>query len=169
MKLSMWENECWQAVLNYCQIHIWHSFFYIKVNINLGITVVFSTVVLKHWCSWGSQEYNTLLRWNCITTITSLSVLHSLAKTMMEKMFRFQDWQLHTWTWWTWSIEKSLLKHVLNIGMEDSWIINWLFWFGAWSPRSSESSVPLGDWLTKKKQPRHVYFSVTKEKMHFPP
>lgn len=76
--------------------------------------------------------------------------------------YKFQEQQLCTWTWWTCNMENSLLKHVLNTGMEDNWIINWLFWFEVCKPRSKESSVPPGDWVTSKKRKAKI-FLITKE------
>jgi hypothetical protein len=51
----------------------------------------------------------------------------------------------HTWTWWTWSMEKSLLKQTFNIGTDDNCIISWLDGFAACKPPRSASSVPVGD------------------------
>lgn len=81
-------------------------------------------------------------------------ICHSKMYCMAKNFDKRHGHWLHTWTWWTCSIEKSLLKHALNIGMEECWIINWLFWFDACSPRSKRSSVPLGDCVTKKKGKR---------------
>lgn len=49
-------------------------------------------------------------------------------------------------------MEKSLLKHALSIGRDDNCTINWAFWFAVCNPLSNESSVPLGDWVTKKQK-----------------
>lgn len=56
-----------------------------------------------------------------------------------------------TCTWWTCSIEKSLLKQALNMGMDEGWT-NRLLPGGEpppWSALSSESSVPFEVWLTE--------------------
>lgn len=47
-------------------------------------------------------------------------------------------------------MEKSLLKHALSIGIDDNCTTNWAFWLAVCNPLSNESSVPLGDWVTKK-------------------
>lgn len=53
-------------------------------------------------------------------------------------------------------MEKSLLKHALSIGIDDNCTINWAFWLAVCNPLSNESSVPLGDWVTKtSKQKQH--------------
>lgn len=49
-------------------------------------------------------------------------------------------------------MEKSLLKHALSIGIDDNCTISWAFWLAACNPLSSESSVPLGDCVTRKQK-----------------
>lgn len=54
-------------------------------------------------------------------------------------------------------MEKSLLKHALSIGRDDNCTINWAFWFAVRNPLSNESSVPLGDWVTKKQKVSYLH------------
>lgn len=64
-------------------------------------------------------------------------------------------------------MEKSLLKHALSIGIDDNCTISWAFGLAACNPLSNESSVPLGDWVTKKKKvpspPVNCFTKVVKE------
>lgn len=56
-----------------------------------------------------------------------------------------------TCTWWTCSMEKSLLKQALNMGMDEGWTIRLLPGGEPppWRALSRESSVPLEVWLTE--------------------
>lgn len=56
-----------------------------------------------------------------------------------------------TCTWWTCSMEKSLLKQALSMGMDEGWIIRLLPGGDPppWRALSRESSVPLEVWLTE--------------------
>lgn len=55
-----------------------------------------------------------------------------------------------TCTWWTCSMEKSLLKQALSIGMEEGWTTRLPIGgeLPPWRARSRESSVPLEGWFT---------------------
>lgn len=61
-----------------------------------------------------------------------------------------------TCTWWTCSMEKSLLKQALSMGMDEGWTIRLLP--GGDPPPcralSRESSVPLEAWLTESQTTR---------------
>ncbi len=58
-----------------------------------------------------------------------------------------------TCTWWTCSMEKSLLKQALSMGMDEAWTIRLLPGEEPppWRALSRESSVPLEAWLTESK------------------
>lgn len=64
-----------------------------------------------------------------------------------------------TCTWWTCSIEKSLLKQALNMGMDEGWT-NRLLPGGEpppWRALSRESSVPFEVWLTESQMISKFY------------
>lgn len=64
-----------------------------------------------------------------------------------------------TCTWWTCSMEKSLLKQALSMGMDEGWIIRPLPGGEPppWRALSRESSVPLEAWLTESQTKSKPY------------
>lgn len=115
--------------------------------------MVHCQILLLGTLTWKYKQHQTRSHLNRIQHRASVHFLILNANTVYE-FYKFQEQQLCTWTWWTCSMENSLLKHALNTGMEDNWTINWLFWFEVCNPRSKESSVPPGDWATSKKRKR---------------
>lgn len=71
-----------------------------------------------------------------------------------------------TCTWWTCSIEKSLLKQALNIGMDEGWN-NRLPLPGGEPPPcralSRESSVPFEAWFTESRKTRNFYSTLQRD------